>query len=65
MILLTGIMWLSGHGTCSAQETEENRDYQYALIEAVKQKNLGNIAEAVKLYRLVINESSIRNGRRF
>lgn len=31
-------------------------DYQYALIEAVKQKNLGNVSEAVKLYRLVIKE---------
>ena len=33
-----------------------NNDYQYALIEAVKQKNLGNLPEAVKLYRLVIKE---------
>ena len=38
------------------QESGQNRDYQYALIEAVKQKNLGNISEAVKLYRLVIKE---------
>lgn len=36
------------------QEGEGNDDYQYALIEAVKQKNLGNIQEAVKLYRLVV-----------
>ncbi len=39
-----------------AQEVEENNDYQYALIEAVKQKNLGNLPEAVKLYNLVIKE---------
>lgn len=38
------------------QETGNRDDYQYALIEAVKQKNLGNIREAVKLYRLVIKE---------
>lgn len=41
---------------CQAQEKEDNNDYQYALIEAVKQKNLGNISEAAKLYRLVIKE---------
>jgi len=35
---------------------ESGSDYQYALIEAVKQKNLGNLSEAVKLYRLVIRE---------
>lgn len=39
-----------------AQEQADNRDYQYALIEAVKQKNLGNLSEAVKLYKLVIKE---------
>ncbi|MCK5136860.1 MAG: tetratricopeptide repeat protein [Bacteroidales bacterium] len=41
---------------CMGQEEEGNYDYQYALIEAVKQKNLGNIPEAVKLYRLVIKD---------
>ncbi len=41
---------------CLAQQDEDNNDYQYALIEAVKQKNLGNLSEAVKLYRLVIKE---------
>ncbi|MEZ5070040.1 MAG: tetratricopeptide repeat protein [Bacteroidales bacterium] len=40
----------------AAQEAEKSSDYQYALIEAVKQKNLGNPAEAVKLYSLVIKE---------
>ncbi len=39
----------------SAQESASS-DYQYALIEALKQKNLGNISEAVKLYKLVIKE---------
>jgi len=39
-----------------AQEDEQNNDYQYALIEAVKQKNLGNLPEAVKLYNLVIKD---------
>ena len=39
-----------------AQKKPENNDYQYALIEAVKQKNLGNLTEAVKLYNLVIKE---------
>ena len=37
-----------------AQEERQNNDYQYALIEAVKQKNLGNLPEAIKLYNLVI-----------
>ena len=39
-----------------AQVKPGNNDYQYALIEAVKQKNLGNLTEAVKLYNLVIKE---------
>lgn len=38
------------------QEEEDNKDYQYVLIEAVKQKNLGNLPEAVKLYNLVIKD---------
>ena len=38
------------------QEEKDNRDYQYVLIEAVKQKNLGNLPEAVKLYNLVIKD---------
>jgi len=38
------------------QEQDDNRDYQYALIEAVKQKNLGNLSEAIKLYTLVIKD---------
>jgi tetratricopeptide (TPR) repeat protein len=39
-----------------AQEEGSNTDYQYVLIEAVKQKNLGNLPEAVKLYNLVIKD---------
>ena len=38
------------------QEQSNNRDYQYVLIEAVKQKNLGNLPEAIKLYGLVIKD---------
>ncbi|MCK4749883.1 MAG: hypothetical protein KAT15_22660, partial [Bacteroidales bacterium] len=43
---------------CVGQVKAGNEDYQYALIEAVKQKNLGNLPEAVKLYRLVIKEKA-------
>jgi tetratricopeptide (TPR) repeat protein len=50
VLLVVGV--LSGFG----QESRSNNDYQYALIEAVKQKNLGNLSEAVKLYNLVIKE---------
>ncbi len=32
-------------------------DYQYALIEAVKQKNLGNIPGAIELYMMVLKEN--------
>ncbi len=41
--------------TLSAQSG--NKDYQYALIEAVKQKNLGNLPGAMELYRMVIEEN--------
>ncbi len=33
-----------------------NYDYQYALIEAVKQKNLGNLPGAIELYKMVLEE---------
>ncbi len=52
MILV--VMLLFGNSTASGQDSNGNSDYQYALIEAVKQKNLGNLSEAVKLYKLVI-----------
>jgi len=53
-IVLGGLLSFAplSHG----QEQEGNRDYQYALIEAVKQKNLGNLPEAIKLYGLVIKD---------
>ncbi len=49
-------MLLSVSINCMGQKRDGNNDYQYALIEAVKQKNLGNFPEAVKLYRLVIKD---------
>ena len=54
-ILLWGLL-ISIYLSCDAQETTGNNDYQYALIEAVKQKNLGNVSEALKLYKLVIRD---------
>lgn len=51
--LLLGLMF-SFVSVSRGQEQENNRDYQYALIEAVKQKNFGNLSEAIKLYGLVI-----------
>lgn len=38
------------------QEAQNNVDHQYVLIEAVKKKNLGNLQEAIRLYKMVINE---------
>lgn len=38
----------------SAYGQKRNTDYQYALIEAVKQKNIGNLPGAVELYKMVI-----------
>ena len=56
-IIILFMVWLLWSGAlCRGQENEGNDDYQYALIEAVKQKNLGNFSEAVKLYGLVIGE---------
>lgn len=40
-----------------SQAQMENNDYQYALIEAVKQKNLGNIPGAIELYKMVLQEN--------
>lgn len=54
-IIIWGVL-LFGSRYGLGQETGGNKDYQYALIEAVKQKNLGNLPEAVKLYRLVIKD---------
>lgn len=56
IVFVLGIVLLFFWQECVAQQDEGSNDYQYALIEAVKQKNLGNLAEAVKLYRLVVRE---------
>jgi tetratricopeptide (TPR) repeat protein len=40
----------------SGGQEKSSMDYQYVLIEAVKQKNFGNLPEAIKLYGLVIKE---------
>ncbi len=53
--VIAGLL-LAGHMVCMGQQEAGDTDYQYALIEAVKQKNLGNPSEAAKLYRLVIKE---------
>lgn len=50
------IIFISSVGVLMAQEQEVDNEYEYALIEAVKQKNLGNIPDAIKLYKLVIKE---------
>ena len=54
-VILWGIL-IYAYSTCTGQERAGNNDYQYALIEAVKQKNIGNVSEAVKLYKLVIKD---------
>ncbi len=54
-ILAVVLMIIAGQKGWGQQQGDSN-DYQYALIEAVKQKNLGNLSEAVKLYRLVIRD---------
>ena len=53
--VLMGLMF-SFVSVSRGQEQDNNMDYQYALIEAVKQKNFGNLSEAIKLYNLVIKE---------
>jgi len=55
---ILALLLLAGYLSCFGQESGGNNDYQYALIEAVKQKNLGNLPEAVKLYELVIKEKA-------
>jgi tetratricopeptide (TPR) repeat protein len=49
-------MLFSGSLRGWSQSGTNNQDYQYVLIEAVKQKNLGQLAEAVKLYNMVIKD---------
>jgi tetratricopeptide (TPR) repeat protein len=53
--LVMGLLFL-GNEVCQGQQEAGDTDYQYALIEAVKQKNIGNLSEAVKLYRLVVKD---------
>lgn len=53
--MLLGLVF-SAPTVLRGQEQRKNEDYQYALIEAVKQKNLGNLSEAIKLYGLVIKD---------
>jgi tetratricopeptide (TPR) repeat protein len=53
---LVMVMVLFSYQEGLGQQEDGSNDYQYALIEAVKQKNLGNFSEAVKLYKLVIKE---------
>lgn len=55
---IAAVLLLSAWISCFGQESGRNNDYQYALIEAVKQKNLGNLPEAVKLYNLVIKDKA-------
>lgn len=53
-LLFLFIVLIAPNATIKAQS---NTDYQYALIEAVKQKNLGNIPGAIELYRMVLAEN--------
>lgn len=41
----------------SVNAQQGNTDYQYALIEAVKQKHLGNLPGAIELYKMVLEEN--------
>jgi tetratricopeptide (TPR) repeat protein len=56
LIIVSFVSILASFLSLSWGQQEGNIDYQYALIEAVKQKNLGNLPEALKLYNLVIEE---------
>jgi len=51
--LVLGMLFL---GILSGWSQNNSQDYQYVLIEAVKQKNLGQLAEAVRLYNMVIKD---------
>lgn len=39
-----------------SQNRSDNQDYQYVLIDAVRYKHLGQLAEAAKRYNMVIND---------
>ncbi len=49
-------MLFSGNPAGWSQVKPNSQDYQHALIEAVKQKNFGQLAEAVRLYNKIIKE---------
>ena len=53
--LVVGLI-LSGIAESRGQVQQGSSDYQYVLIEGVKQKNLGNLPEAIRLYNLVIKD---------
>jgi len=53
--LVVGLLVI-GIAESLGQEQQGGSDYQYVLIEAVKQKNLGNLPEAIRLYDLVIKD---------
>ena len=54
-ILVLGMLF-SGIPAGWSQNNSNSKDYQYVLIEAVKQKNLGQLAKAVHLYNKVIED---------
>ena len=54
-IFITCLVFVLSQQIVKAQNG--NSDYQYALIEAVKQKNLGNLQGAIELYKMVLNEN--------
>lgn len=54
-ILVLGMIFWGFLNTWS-QNLNDNQDYQYVLIDAVKFKNLGQLAEAAKRYTMVIKE---------
>jgi len=55
LLLLVFVFGLSGNVLA---QVDDANDYQYVLIEAAKQKNLGNINEAIKLYKLVLDNKA-------
>ncbi|MFC2129233.1 tetratricopeptide repeat protein [Bacteroidota bacterium] len=55
-VIIIGLVVIFGLAVKSQAQVGSS-DYQYALIEAVKQKNLGNISGAIELYKMVLAES--------
>jgi tetratricopeptide (TPR) repeat protein len=52
-LLVLGMLF---SGILSVRSQNTSQDYQYVLIEAVRYKNLGQLAEAVRLYNMVIKD---------